>query len=141
MKKSIANLALLLMCLLAFQRVTAQPKEDEKQIRATIQQYFDGSHTDNPKLLKAAFHPDATLKYMKDGKYQMIPIQKYFTYFTNTKTREFKEKIYYVDNYGNAANVKLSARYETYQFVDYMNLLKTEDGWRIVSKISHREEF
>lgn len=121
--------------------VAAQAQDDKEQIRKTIQNYFDGSHTDNPELLKAAFHPDATLKYIKEGKYQMIPIQKYFTFFTNSKTREFEEKIYYVDQYGNAANVKLSARYAKYQFVDYMNLLKTEEGWKIVSKISHREEF
>ncbi|MEO9804199.1 MAG: nuclear transport factor 2 family protein [Reichenbachiella sp.] len=141
MKKYLTVPALIILMSFLHMSVNAQTTSDEVQIRSTIQNYFDGSHTDNPELLKAAFHPDATLKYIKEGKYQMIPIQKYFTFFTNSKKREFEEKIFYVDQYGNAANVKLSARYATYQFVDYMNLLKTEEGWKIVSKISHCEEF
>lgn len=132
---------LYLFLLLSVNTIIAQEMNDENAIKITLNNYFEGSRTDNPELLKKAFHPDATLKYVKDNEYNMTPIQKWFTYFTNTKTRTFEDKIFYIDVTGLAANVKLSTKYETYQYTDYMNMLKTKDGWKIVSKISYREDF
>lgn len=132
---------LMLIVLLATSTVYAQNTNDEEAIKTTIEHYFEGARTDNPDLLKKAFHPEATLKYAKDGEYSVIPIQKYFTYFTNTKTREFESKIHYVDVSGTAANVKLTTKYATHQFSDYMNMIKLKEGWKIVSKISFRETF
>lgn len=121
--------------------VIAQEKDDRAAITESINYYFEGSKTDNPDLLRKAFHPEATLKFISDEGYQMRTIEKFFSYFTNTKTREFESKIYYIDIYGTAANVKLSTKYKTYQYIDYMNMLKTKEGWKIVSKISHQEVF
>ncbi|MDD7913182.1 nuclear transport factor 2 family protein [Polaribacter ponticola] len=118
-------------------------KENEKKaIEKIINLYFDGTKTDNPDLLREAFHPDATLKFINaEGLYTMRTIEKFFSYFTNTKTRSFVSKIYYIDITGTAANVKLSTKYKTYKYTDYMNMLKTKEGWKIVSKISHQELF
>lgn len=118
-------------------------KENDKEaIARIINYYFDGTRSDNPDLLRKAFHPDATLKFIdKEGSYKMRPIQRFFSYFKNTKTRLFESKIYYIDISGSTANVKLSTKYETYQYIDYMNILKTKKGWKIVSKISYQEFF
>jgi exopolysaccharide biosynthesis protein len=117
-------------------------KNDKEAIEEKINYYFDGTRTDNPDLLKKAFHSDATLKFIdKEGSYKKRSIQKFFSYFTNTKTRAFESKIYYIDISGSTANVKLSTKYKTYQYVDYMNMLKTKEGWKIVSKISYQEFF
>jgi hypothetical protein len=120
-----------------------EKKENDKEaIERILSYYFKGSKTDNPDLLKKAFHTDATLKFInKKGTYTKIPIQTFFTYFKNTKTRSFKTKIYYIDISETTANVKLSTEYKTYQYIDYMNMLKTKEGWKIVSKISHQEFF
>lgn len=136
------KLILLLTVFLSCNAIIAQNSNDKKAIEEKINYYFEGSRTDNPELLKKAFHPDATLKYISnDGDYKMIPIQKFFGFFTNTKTREFESKIYFIDVSETAANVKLSTKYKTYQYIDYMNMLKTKEGWKIVSKISHKEVF
>jgi len=138
MKKIILLLIILFTCNIGF----AQKSSDKKEIEKQLNYYFEGTRIDNPDVLKKAFHTGATLKYINaDGDYKMIPIQQFYSFFTNTKTRTFKSKIYYIDVYGTAANVKLSTRYKTYQYIDYMNMLKTKDGWKIVSKISHKESF
>ncbi len=138
MKKNILLLTILFTCYSGF----AQKSTDKKEIEKQLNYYFEGTRIDNPDVLKKAFHTGATLKYINaDGDYKMIPIQQFYSFFTNTKTRTFKSKIYYIDVYGTAANVKLSTRYKTYQYIDYMNMLKTKDGWKIVSKISHKESF
>ena len=137
-KRTIWSLILILLCV----NITfGQSSEDKEAITTTINYYFEGSKTDNPETMKKPFHPDATLKYTKDGEYAMIPIQKYFTYFTNTKKREFEGKIHYIDVVGTAANVKITATYKTHQFTDYMNMIKLNEGWKIVSKISYRKSY
>ena len=119
-----------------------QPETDKEAIVRNMNYYFDGMRTDNPALLKKAFHPDATLKYIDTkGTYHMRSIQTFFSYFTNTKTRSFQGNIEAIDISGNTANVKLTATYETYQYIDYLNMLKTKDGWKIVGKISHQDFF
>ena len=119
-----------------------QKENDKEAIARIINYYLDGIRSDNPDLVRKAFHPDATLKFIdKEGSYKMRPIQKFFSYFTNTKTRLFESKIYYIDISGSTANVKLSTKYETYQYIDYMNILKTKKGWKIVSKISYQDFF
>ena len=121
---------------------TEKKKNDKEAIEEKINYYFDGTRTDNPDLLRKAFHPDATLKFIDvKGVYTMRPIEKFFSYFTNTKTRVFESKIFYINISGSAANVKLSTKYKTYQYIDYMNMLKTKEGWKIVSKISYQELF
>ncbi len=130
-----------LILFLTTNAIIAQQTTDKEAITATINNYFEGSRTDNPELLKKAFHPEATLKYINANEYKMLPIQKFFSFFTNTKTRTFEDKIFFIDITGNAANVKLSTKYKTYQYTDYMNMLKTKDGWKIVSKISYKEVF
>ncbi|NQX81912.1 MAG: nuclear transport factor 2 family protein [Flavobacteriaceae bacterium] len=62
-------------------------------------------------------------------------------FFTNAKTRKLERKIFYIDISGTTANVKLLSKYKTFQYIDYMNMIKTEDGWKIVSKISYKEVF
>ncbi|MDT0553924.1 nuclear transport factor 2 family protein [Urechidicola vernalis] len=133
---------ILLFALFLSGSIIAQNVSDKEAVEERINNYFEGSRTDNPELLKKAFHPNATLKFIgDDGTYKMIPIQKFFGFFTNSKTREFESKIYYIDISETAANVKLSTKYETYEYIDYMNMLKTKEGWKIVSKISHKEVF
>ncbi|WBX71096.1 nuclear transport factor 2 family protein [Tenacibaculum retecalamus] len=119
-----------------------EKENDKKQIERILSYYFEGTKTDNPDLLKKAFQPDATLKFInKKGEHTKVAIQTFFSYFKNMKTRLFKSKIYYIDVTGTTANVKLSTKYKTYQYMDYMNILKTKEGWKIVNKISHQEFF
>ncbi len=120
-----------------------EKKVSEKDaIEKVMGYYFEGTKTDNPDLLRKAFHSEATLKFINTkGEHTKRSIQTFFSYFTNTKTRSFLSKIYYIDITGTTANVKLSTKYKTYKYTDYMNMLKTKDGWKIVSKISHQELF
>ena len=55
------------------------------------------------------------------------------------KKQDRKSKIESVEVYGNAATAKITLEYPTFYFHDIMSLLKTKDGWKIVSKIFYRE--
>jgi len=45
-----------------------------------------------------------------------------------------------VEIFGNAAVAKLTVEFPTFYFHDIMSLLKTKEGWKIVSKVFYREE-
>ncbi len=51
-----------------------------------------------------------------------------------------KTKIDNIQVFGNAAQAKLTIEYDTFYFHDMMSLLKTKEGWKIVSKIFYRED-
>lgn len=51
-----------------------------------------------------------------------------------------KTKIASIDITGNAAQAKLEIEYETFAFIDYMNLLKVDGEWKVVSKIFYRKQ-
>lgn len=42
--------------------------------------------------------------------------------------------------YGTAASARLELMYSTHTYIDFMNLLKTREGWKIVNKIFHRDD-
>ncbi|MEM9687310.1 MAG: nuclear transport factor 2 family protein, partial [Bacteroidota bacterium] len=50
-----------------------------------------------------------------------------------------KTRIVSVDIMGNAAQAKLEIDYETFTFIDYMNLLKIDGEWKVVNKIFYRK--
>jgi hypothetical protein len=50
-----------------------------------------------------------------------------------------KTKIENIAVYGNAAVAKITIEYPTFYFHDIMSLLKTKEGWKIVSKIFYRQ--
>ncbi len=56
------------------------------------------------------------------------------------KNTERKTRIDNIKLFGNAAQAKLTIEYETFYFHDMMSLLKTKEGWKVVSKIFYREE-
>ncbi|KAA3616844.1 MAG: hypothetical protein D8M58_17740 [Calditrichaeota bacterium] len=132
-----------LLIMLSTQLILAGEIRDKEVINETIKIYIEGQRTDNQELIKKVFHSDANLKFIsiRDNEYKIISIERYLTFFSNKKEREFEENIFYIDIVGTAANVKLSLKYETFQYTHYMNMLKTGEGWKIVNKITCQENF
>lgn len=120
-----------------------QQKSEKKEIKKVIQNYFEGQRKDNPELIKKVFHPLSALKFIsvRDNEYKTITFERYVTFFKNKKERVFKDKIFYIDVSGTAANAKVLVKYDTYQYIHYFNMLKTKDGWQIVNKISSQKNF
>jgi protease I len=50
-----------------------------------------------------------------------------------------KTSISYINVTGTAANARLEIAYPDFAFIDYMNLLKVDGEWKIVSKIFYKK--
>ena len=114
---------------------------EEALIRQTINYYSEGGTTGNSKLAAKAFHPAASMKFIKDGAFTDVPIAVFLSdYISEGVLQQRAAEINSIDISGNAAQARLTIDYSTHQFIDYFNLLKIDGHWMIVSKIFYRKD-
>lgn len=118
---------------------------DDEQIRATVQTYFDCMYESSAEKTHAAFHPSARITgYLDDGLHEMTV--KDFAGFVASQQPSPKAKgeparldILSVDIAGNTAAVRVRDDYLGMTFMDTLSLLKTDDKWSIYNKLFHVE--
>jgi Putative lumazine-binding len=114
----------------------AQDSEDAA-IRETIQHYFQGHATGNGEHFRKAFHTDAKLFFIREGKLTQWTSEEYIARANGKPAADEdqrKRKIDSIDISGNAAIVKVTLDYPKVVFTDYMSMLKIDGQWKIVNK-------
>jgi hypothetical protein len=131
----------LLIILAAFFFISLTPvlaqDAEEAAIRETIQQYFQGHATGNGEYFRKAFHPDAKLFFIREGKLTQWTAEEYIGRASGKPAADEgqrKRKIDSIDISGNAAVVKVTLDYPKVVFTDYMSMLKIDGQWKIVNK-------
>ena len=116
----------------------AQTSADETAVRACLQDYMSG----DGNRMEKAFHPSASMKYIdaQTGEFKDVPIADFIARAkANTNKQERKIGIVSVNIEGNAANGKIKIETDKVILYDYMNMLKVNGEWKIVSKIFSRK--
>ncbi len=124
--------------------VLAQDSQVEAAVKETLMNYLDGGTYGDTVRLNKAFHQSASMRYIdnKTGEYRDVPIAEFLarTKANAGKKSDRKTKIVYMNISGTAAQARLEIDGGTFFFHDYMNLLKINGEWKIVSKIFWRED-
>ena len=111
---------------------------DEAGVRAAIEHYLLGHATGDPEHYRKAFHPEAELFFVRDGKLTQWSLDEYIARAGTGKPAadeaRRRRRIASVDVTGTAATAKVELDYPEVRFVDYMALLKLNGEWRIVNK-------
>jgi hypothetical protein len=109
---------------------------DELAARACLEDYMSG----DGNRMEKAFHPSATMKYIDGkGEFKDVPIADFIARAkANTNKSDSKSEIVSLNIEGNAANGKIKIDLEKVILYDYMNMLKINGEWKIVSKIFGR---
>lgn len=129
-------LILLFGCFISFASIAQSA--DETAARACLQDYMSG---DGYRMEKA-FHPGATMKYInpKTGELVDVPIADFIARVKASSSKEERNiEIVSLNIEGTAANAKIKIDAATAILYDYMNMLKINGEWKIVSKIFSRE--
>ncbi|WP_271784406.1 nuclear transport factor 2 family protein [Aquimarina algiphila] len=135
MKTSITTL---LLCLNFFTILAQQ--SDYLQVEKTVSYYLDGGTNNDFETLKKAFHETATMKFIRNGEYREVNALEFFKKAVKPGPKQNrKTHISYINVTGNVASAKLQIDYETFSFIDYMNLIKIDGEWKVVSKIFYRK--
>ncbi len=124
------------MCVL-FGMISAYAQNEKDQIKKTLLDYIEGTANGEPERLKQAFHPDLNLYAVgEDGEIKARSGQKYIEIFTDGKKRNRIGKIVSIDYENNAAIAKIEVDMPGMKrmYTDYLLLLKSKDGWKIVHK-------
>lgn len=112
---------------------------EETAVRACLEDYMSGLGD----RVEKAFHPSATMKYIdpQSGEFKDVPIADYIARVkANTGgPGNRKIEIASLNIEGNAANGKIRIETEKVILWDYMNMLKVNGEWKIVSKIFSRQ--
>ena len=119
--------------------VFAQTKSDEDGVKECLQNYMSGVGD----RVEKAFHPSATMKYIdyKTGEFKDVPIGEFIERVKanpNAGKSDRKIEIISMNIEGDAAQAKIKIESGTVIMNDYMNLLKINGEWKIVSKIFSR---
>ena len=110
---------------------------EEAAVRACLENYMSG----DGNRMEKAFHPSATMKYIdaKTNEFKDVPIADFIARVkANTNKPERKIEIVALNIEGNAANGKIRIESGDVILYDYMNMLKIDGEWKIVSKIFSR---
>lgn len=118
-----------------FSSLQAQPSHpQEAAVLEALYAYINGRNYGHPKLLKRAFFPEADLRYVKQDALHIWTVEEYIGRTNKGKVQPCKSRVVAVDIEGNAAQAKIEIEYPQGKFIDYLNLLKEGNEWRIAVK-------
>jgi ketosteroid isomerase-like protein len=107
----------------------------EQAIRATIQNYFDGRRNADITLLKKAYSKDARLMTTNpDNQIIVISLGDYFSVVAKRGKVKVDTKIEDLRFEDQLAYAKVIFNYQEKSYTDFLLLIKSDIGWRIVNK-------
>lgn len=134
MKKHVFSFVTVLFLSISFANAQSN---DIAGIEKTVNMYFDGwMHGDTTKLGKA-MHSTCKLKNIKEGEVVVFERTKYLSLFQpHPKTEGSTGRIISIDITGPIASAKCELEIPNRLFTDYFNMMRVNDEWVIVDKIS-----
>jgi Putative lumazine-binding len=124
--------------------VNANAQTDTKtimDIQTVCTYYLDGGTNGDSILFSKAFHPSGQMLFMRNDTLQIVSLKDFMARIRNTGQKSNRTtKIESIQVFGDAAVAKLTIKTETLVLHDFMSLLKTKEGWKIVGKIFSREQ-
>ena len=110
---------------------------ETKEIEKTIEMYFDGWLTGDTTKIGTAMHSTCQLKNIKDEDVVIYNRATYLSFFKpRPKLENAGGKILAIDITGPIASAKVELETTERLFTDYFNLMKLNNQWYIVDKIS-----
>lgn len=135
------HFAILLFSVVTYANLSAQT-DDKSQIETVIKDlYFEGWMTGDTTKVGKAMHSSCKLKVYRDGTFTEVNRNDYLSRFKPTqKNPNTSGRIMSLDITGNIASAKCELETAKALFTDYFNLMKTNEGWFIVDKVSTRAD-
>lgn len=115
--------------------------DDRAAIEQTIQTYFDGLYEGDADKLASVFHPGSSLTYEHKGAVVVWPLADWLKAVRERPSPKAQglardDAILLVDQSSPiTALVKVKCQIPPRYFTDYLNLIRTGDGWKVAQKV------
>lgn len=133
------HLFTLVLILFIAGHAAGQSATEETQVKACLENYMSGEGN----RMEQAFHTSAFMKYIdpKTGTFKDVPIAEFIARIKSTPPAGGRKiELLSFDISGTAAQAKIRLENDKAIFLDYLNLLKIDGSWKIVSKIFSRTD-
>ena len=108
-------------------------------VQKTLNLYIEGQATGDSAMVASSFHESWQLKYFDQDKFNIVTKSKYIVgYKKHPKSPNWSGRIVFIDITNASAVAKVEISTSKLLFTDYFNLMKMNDVWLIVDKISAR---
>ncbi|OSZ80504.1 hypothetical protein CAP36_04430 [Chitinophagaceae bacterium IBVUCB2] len=127
-----------------FVSISSNAQSDASTIRdieTVCNYYLIGGTNGDSIMYSKAFAPDGQMRFVRNDTLFNVSLKDFMARMKNSGIKQNRTtKIENIQVFGTAATAKLTIEYPTFFYHDIMGLLKTKDGWKIVSKIFYRED-
>jgi hypothetical protein len=126
---------------LASAAAQAQPAA-EAGARVPLELYIKGHATGNGDFWRQAFHPNARIEGIREGKLVSRTREEFAAGAAGKPAddeAQRQRRIVSVDVVDDAASAKIELDYPKVKFTDYFTLLKVDGEWKIMSKVYHAD--
>ncbi len=114
-------------------------KSDFQGVEKALRYYLDGGTNGERETVALAFHPQAELKFIRDGEYTELSLEGFLDRIKPGPKSDRQTRIRYIHVAGNAASAAVELEHPDALTVDFFNLLRVDGEWKIVNKIFHRQ--
>jgi hypothetical protein len=116
-------------------------EEVNKIKKAIMDHYHEGHAKHDYRYYEGILHEEWKFFMLdQEGSLQIVDKDKYYSWYDPKDSEEsldWETEIYYVDITGNVGSAKIRLECEKVRYIDYFNLMKLDDNWWIVHKVSH----
>lgn len=129
--------ALALPAALSLLSLAAHAQDETAAARVPLETYIKAQATGDGDYIRKAFHPDAKIVSVRDGKLQSLTAEEFAKRFNGKPAADEVKRVRRIESVevvGNAGFGKIVLDYPTIAFVDYMQLLKIDGEWKIINK-------
>lgn len=115
------------------------------EVEKIVWSYLDALHEGRAQNLAEVFAPGSTLYASADGQVSVLPLETWLERVENRKSAkdsgfESRNRILSIEVESSMAMAKVTSAFPPKRFVDYLSLVRTASGWRIVAKTYHAED-
>ena len=118
----------------------------QEQFKTLVDDYYNAMYHGNPELIRKAFHPEARLEGIMAGQFFAGMSRESFCKFVTLMPKPADKKdrrdcrFEVLDQTGEQAVLKVTDYIFGVWFTDYLSLLNTKDGWRVVNKTYYSDK-
>ena len=114
--------------------------EAEKQsILLPVNDYLEGRPVKDIERIRRAFHPDAYIRMVVDGKLVQWTVPQYLEAVDKAALLGCQTEILSYTWDGDTASAQVQLTFPTFRFIDRFNLVKLDGKWLLMDKISYRQ--